>query len=210
MPSIRGRCVLRLTTSHVRMLRIIAGSLKGRKLLAPPGLDTRPMPDRIKQSLFDWLGQDLTDLRVADVCAGSGTIGCEAFSRGACEVHLIEAGRHAQPALLANLRSCGAPAGILLHPRPFQQVLPHLHGLDLIFADPPFPWFDQDREQLATLLTLTRDALAPDGRLVIRGERGQDLPPLPPGLHLRETRSYGRSWISVAVRLHPLPEPGHG
>ena len=53
-------------------LRIIGGTLGGRKILAPPGLDTRPLPDRIKQSLFDWLGQDLSGLQVADICAGSG------------------------------------------------------------------------------------------------------------------------------------------
>ena len=77
------------------MLRIIAGNFKGRKLLAPPGLETRPLPDRIKQSLFDWLGQSCAGWSVADVCAGSGSFGLEAASRGAKAVHLIEAGRHA-------------------------------------------------------------------------------------------------------------------
>ncbi|MHC5067298.1 MAG: RsmD family RNA methyltransferase, partial [Planctomycetota bacterium] len=75
--------------------RIIAGNWKGRRLRTPPGLATRPLLDRIKQSIFDILGQDLTGWRVADCCAGSGSFGIEAASRGAKEVHLIECGHEA-------------------------------------------------------------------------------------------------------------------
>ncbi len=182
-------------------LRVIGGVFKGRRLIAPPGLATRPLPDRIKQSLFDWLGQDLTGKRVADVCAGSGAFGIEAVSRGAAEVHLIEAGRHAQSALDANLRAIGRPAQVRLHARLFQQALPTLRGLDLVFADPPFPWFADEPDTLRTLLELGARALAPDGRLVIRGERGQDLPLLPAGLIEEDRRLYGRSWVA---RLKPL------
>ena len=169
--------------------------MKGRKLLAPAGLDTRPLPDRIKQSLFDWLGQDLTGLRIADICAGSGGFGIEAFSRGAVEVHLIEAGPHALPTIVKNLKSIGSPAE-------FQNVLPHLRDLDLIFADPPFPWFSDQPQTLNELLILGMASLQSDGELVIRGERGQELPTLPTGLMLSERREYGRSWIG-RYRLTP-------
>src|SRR5687768_3944930 len=64
-------------------LRIIAGTFKGRRLAAPPGLATRPLPDRVKQALFDWLGQRMDGLHVADCCAGSGAFAFEALSRGA-------------------------------------------------------------------------------------------------------------------------------
>lgn len=188
-------------------LRIIGGTHGGRKLLAPPGLDTRPLPDRIKQSLFDWLGQELTDLRVADVCAGSGGFGIEAFSRGASEVHLIEAGRHAVPALTANMRAVGNPAAVRLHNKPFQAVLPALRDLDLIFADPPFPWFQDEPQTLTELLTLAAASLKPEGELVLRGERGQELPPLPRTLRKNEARFYGRSWIIRLVRLRMLASP---
>ena len=189
------------------MLRIIAGQFKGRKLLAPPGLETRPLPDRIKQSLFDWLGQSCEGWAVADVCAGSGSFGCEAASRGARAVHLIEAGRHAISIIQGNLRALGNPPGLQLHSRPFQQALPSLSGLDLVFADPPFPWFTDDREALSDLLRLAGAALAPKGRLVLRGERGHDLPPLPPGLREAERRFYGRSWVVVLQRLPSAPLP---
>ncbi|MBA3698798.1 MAG: RsmD family RNA methyltransferase [Planctomycetes bacterium] len=191
------------------MLRIIAGEFKGRKLLAPPGLDTRPLPDRIKQSLFDWLGQSCEGWSVADVCAGSGSFGCEAMSRGAKTVHLIEAGRHAISIIQGNIRALGSPAGLHLHPRLFQQVLPTLSALDLIFADPPFPWFTDDRAALSDLLRLAGAALALKGRLVLRGERGHDLPALPAGLREAERRFYGRSWVVVLQRVPHSPLPRH-
>ena len=187
------------------MLRIIAGTFKGRKLLAPPGLDTRPLPDRIKQSLFDWLGQSMDGMTVADVCAGSGSFGCEALSRGAREVHLIEAGRHAQSIIQANHRSLGSPPAMRLHLRTFQAVLPTLKNIDLIFADPPFPWFQDEPATLTELLRLASQALTAKGRLAIRGERGQDLPPLPTGLRESDRRLYGRSWVALLARVPLLP-----
>ncbi len=186
-------------------LRIIGGRFGGRRIMAPPGLDTRPLPDRIKQSLFDWLGQTCEGWRIADCCAGSGSFGLEALSRGAAEVHLIESGRHALGPLQANLRGLGNPPEGRLHQRPFQQVLPTLRGLDLIFADPPFPWFRDDPAALGELLRLAHEALQPKGRLVIRGERGQILPPLPNGLRKDTERFYGRSWVQILV---PVPTIG--
>ncbi|GDY13170.1 hypothetical protein LBMAG53_20480 [Planctomycetota bacterium] len=178
-------------------MRIISGRWGGRRLEAPPGHETRPLTDRIKQSLFDWLGQDLTGWRVADACAGCGGFGIEAASRGAAEVHLIEPGRHALPAVRANLAILGDPPEIRLHPRPFQRVLAQLSGLDLVFCDPPFPWYSDDRPQLEELVALGCAALSKEGRLVLRGETGEMLPNLPPGRQEQERRVYGRSWIAA-------------
>ncbi len=185
-------------------MRVIAGKWKGRALDAPDGLATRPLPDRIKQSLFDWLGQDLSGLTVADICAGSGGFGIEAASRGATAVHLIEPGRHAIPVIRANLRRLGEPPVIRLHPRPFQAALPGLSGLDLVFADPPFPWFAEEPALIAELLRLAAAALAPDGSVVIRGEAGADLPEHPE-LVERDRRAYGRSWVALLVRAPENP-----
>lgn len=177
-------------------LRVISGAWKGRRLEAPPGLDTRPLTDRIKQSLFDWLGQTLDGWRVADVCAGSGAFAIEAASRGASEVHLIESGRHALPAIRANLAKLGEPAQIRVHPREFQRVLPGLRDLDLVFCDPPFPWFREQPALLAEMLTLAAAAIGTGGIVVVRGEEGQELPACPL-LHEDERRDYGRSWIAL-------------
>jgi len=181
-------------------LRIIGGAFRGRRLVAPRGLETRPLPDRVKQALFDWLGQRLDGLFVVDCCAGSGAFTFEAFSRGARRVEAIEPGRHALPVLRANAATFGNPSGLIVHALPFQAVLPRLRDVDLLFADPPFAWYSDDRGLVAELLRLGACSLAPAGRLVIRGERGVDLPALPAGLVERERRPYGRSWLALLQR----------
>jgi 16S rRNA (guanine966-N2)-methyltransferase len=174
-------------------LRVIAGRWGGRRIEAPPGLATRPITDRIKQSLFDWLGQRMDGWRVADACAGSGAIGIECASRGAAEVHLCEPGRHALPTLRANLRLLGDPPELVVHGAGFETVLPRLAGLDLVFCDPPFPWFREAPERIARLLELAGAACAADGRVLLRGEEGCEPPAH--ALHLCERRDYGRSWV---------------
>jgi 16S rRNA (guanine966-N2)-methyltransferase len=181
-------------------LRIIAGAFKGRRLAAPPGLATRPLPDRVKQALFDWLGQRMDGLQVADCCAGSGAFAFEALSRGARRVDAIEPGAHALPVLRANAAKLGNPTALVLHPQPFQTVLPRLHDVDLIFADPPFAWYGGDAALIAELLRLGARALSPAGRLVLRGERGVDLPGIPAELVESERRAYGRSWLALLRR----------
>lgn len=179
-------------------LRIIGGEWKGRRIAAPPGLETRPLMDRIKQSLFDWLGQDLAGQRVADACAGSGSFSFEAASRGAVEVHACEPGA-AFATLSANHRDLGAPAAVKLHRAQFQRVLPTLRDLDLVFCDPPFPWFAEDQAAITTLLELAAAAIAPNGAVLIRGEQGASLPTVA-GLREDERRTYGRSWIALLRR----------
>jgi len=181
-------------------LRIVAGAFKGRRLAAPPGLGTRPLPDRVKQALFDWLGQRMDGLSVADCCAGSGAFTFEALSRGARRVEAIESGQHALPVLRANAAKLGDPAGLVIHARGFEQVLPRLRGIDLVFCDPPFAWYEDGARRIAELLGLGAAALADDGRLVIRGERGADLPGLPEGIVEADRRIYGRSWIAMLRR----------
>lgn len=187
-------------------LRIIAGAFRGRRLLAPPGLATRPFPDRIKQAFFDWLGP-LDDLVVADICAGSGTVACEALSRGAAQVHAVESAPAAVHVLQANARALGNPPALVLHPRPFQVVLPQLRGIDRCIADPPFPWFTEEPALITTLLELGQRALAPGGRLYLRGERGAEPQALPRGLKQEERRFYGRSWIARYSALASPPPP---
>jgi 16S rRNA (guanine966-N2)-methyltransferase len=179
-------------------LRIISGDWRGRRLEAPPGLDTRPLTDRIKQSLFDWLGQRMDGWRVVDACAGSGAFGIECASRGAAEVHLCEPGRHAQPTIRANLRLLGDPPQVRLHPRSFKPVLMGLSGVDLVFCDPPFPWFREEPALLAELIDLSGAALGDGGIVLIRGERGEELPAH--ALVERERRDYGRSWVALLGR----------
>ena len=154
----------------------------------------------MKQSLFDWLGQRLDGLHVVDCCAGSGAFTFEALSRGAGRVDAIEPGEHAVPVLRANAAKLGNPTGLVLHAASFQAVLPRLRDVDLVFADPPFRCYRDGAAEIAELLRLAARALAPAGRLIIRGERGADLPGGSAKLVERERRQYGRSWVALLQR----------
>lgn len=84
-------------------IRVIAGAAKGRRLKMVPGDGTRPIMDRVKQALFNILGDDVIGARVLDLFAGTGSVGIEALSRGAAYVELVEADRTAADVIRENL-----------------------------------------------------------------------------------------------------------
>jgi 16S rRNA (guanine966-N2)-methyltransferase len=129
-------------------VRIIAGRFRRRKLRARPGLVTRPITDRVKESLFELLGEELAGRRVADVFAGTGTLGLEALSRGAASVVFIESDRRAQDLLRENVALldvaeqtlCWQADVLRTSYRP--KGVPHLLPYDIVFFDPPFRMID--------------------------------------------------------------------
>jgi 16S rRNA (guanine(966)-N(2))-methyltransferase RsmD len=133
-------------------VRIITGSARGRRLLCPEGLGTRPILDAQKQALFNVLGARVDVDGVMDIFAGSGELGLEALSRGARHAVFVEKGRAAltAPAQHRNVRLRRARARVVAARR-----LPHRLGttsarvVDLVFIDAPFPMFTDDRERLA-------------------------------------------------------------
>ena len=120
-------------------VRIIGGQWRSRVLKFPelPGL--RPTPDRVRETLFNWLGQDLTGMRCLDMFAGSGALGFEALSRNAREVVMVERDVRARAALAesAAMLDCGARARIV-GTDALQFLDSEATGFDLIFLDPPF------------------------------------------------------------------------
>jgi 16S rRNA (guanine966-N2)-methyltransferase len=88
-------------------MRVISGTAKGRKLKSVPGEGTRPVTDRVKESLFNILGADVRDARFLDLFAGTGGVGIEALSRGAAEAMFVEQGRAALATIRANLAVTG-------------------------------------------------------------------------------------------------------
>ncbi|MEX0700930.1 MAG: RsmD family RNA methyltransferase [Planctomycetales bacterium] len=125
-------------------MRIVAGKYRRRKLRTNPGLVTRPITDRAKELLFENLGGELPPLRVADVFAGTGTLGLEALSRGAASVVFIESDRKAHALLEENVRMLGIEDEALcwradvfrcsFRPKGVESLLPY----DLVFFDPPY------------------------------------------------------------------------
>jgi 16S rRNA (guanine966-N2)-methyltransferase len=121
-------------------MRIIAGEWRGRKLVAPAGIQTRPAADRTRETLFSMLASRLggfEGLRVADLYAGSGALGLEALSRGAAHVTFVEQDRAALTAIEANSRTLGAEPRVAIRAMSAAR-LPACDPFDLIFADPPY------------------------------------------------------------------------
>jgi len=119
-------------------VRIIGGQWKRSKLAVPdlPGL--RPTPDRVRETLFNWLGQDLSGWRCLDAFAGSGALGFEAASRGASSVVMVEPHARAHAALLSNARVLGARQIVVEKCDALEFLARDGPGFDVVFLDPPF------------------------------------------------------------------------
>ena len=89
----------RRSGSNSRILRIIGGRHRGRRLKFPAGVEIRPTPDRVRETLFNWLQPRMHGARVLDLFAGSGALGLEALSRGAAHVTVVERDRRAAAAI---------------------------------------------------------------------------------------------------------------
>ena len=121
-----------------RVLRIIGGTWRGRKLRFPAVELIRPTPDRVRETLFNWLGARIGGARCLDLFAGSGALGLEALSRGAAAVTFVERDAAAVHALAATLTAWGAPDTRVER----ADALVFLAGVpqpcDVVFLDPPF------------------------------------------------------------------------
>ncbi|HZE61840.1 MAG TPA: 16S rRNA (guanine(966)-N(2))-methyltransferase RsmD [Burkholderiales bacterium] len=124
--------------SNKAEVRIIAGEYRGRriKVASRPGL--RPTPDRVRETLFNWLGQWLDGLTCLDLFAGSGALGFEAASRGAARVVMIESDRAAFASLEATRERIGARAVDLVEGDALRYLAQSSERFDVVFLDPPF------------------------------------------------------------------------
>jgi 16S rRNA (guanine966-N2)-methyltransferase len=178
-------------------LRIIAGSARGKRLVAPKGMTTRPTPDRVKESLFSILGHRVDSATVLDLFAGTGALGLEALSRGAKFATFVESDRAALTALGKNLEVVSAAAHEVVS-LPAARALRVLglkqRAYDLVFLDPPF-----DSELLAwSLVELSTAGLLLSRALLVCEHRAHaPAPTAPPGFETIDARTFG----DVAVTL---------
>ncbi len=186
-------------------MRIVAGELRGRRIVAPPGKGTRPTADRVREALFSILG-DVSGLRVLDLFAGSGALGIESLSRGAAQAVFVESSARAVAAIEGNLASLGLEAPVRR-----REALAFLRGadgggFDIAFLDPPYDSVGRLADPLAELLP---PILTDNARIVTESDKRSPL--LMPFPLVRE-RFYGDTRIGVynPVKDEPgMANPSH-
>jgi 16S rRNA (guanine(966)-N(2))-methyltransferase RsmD len=183
---------------HSLAVRVIAGALKGRRLITPRGHLTRPTADQVRIALMDTLMPYLPDSNVLDLFAGAGGVGIEALSRGAARVTFVERDRRAAHALRQNLEALDLLAMARVLVMDVERALPRLfaagEAFDIVFLDPPYE---------TALVPETLDWLGP-GRLTRPGslvvaqhftKRAPALAPLPALTRIR-ARRFGETTLT--------------
>ncbi len=160
-------------------MRVIAGKYRSRVLHAPPGLDTRPTSDRLRETLFNVLAPRLEGAIFLDLYAGSGAVGIEALSRGAHEAIFVEQARTALRAIRANLASLEIKGGYALEARGVGAGLRRLvesgKQVDLVFLDPPYTRADEYALALGLLGGECSSVLAGGALVIAEHEKRREL-----------------------------------
>ena len=119
-------------------IRIIAGAYRGRRIAVPEAAGLRPTPDRVRETLFNWLGQSLEGMSCLDLFAGSGALGFEAASRGAAHVVMIEHDRKVFELLRKTRDTIGASQVEVICDDAYAYLKRSKESFDVVFLDPPF------------------------------------------------------------------------
>jgi 16S rRNA (guanine(966)-N(2))-methyltransferase RsmD len=158
-------------------VRIIAGRLKGRRLSAPGGLDVRPTSDRLRETLFNVLGESVRDARVLDGFAGTGALGLEAWSRGAAAIAFVERDVRARRTLESNIGALGVDAACRVIHGDFLTARIDPPAFDLVLLDPPYATDD-----LQAVVDRGAALTTPGGRVVLEHSRRRPSPERAGGL----------------------------
>jgi 16S rRNA (guanine966-N2)-methyltransferase len=189
-------------------MRVIAGTLRGRRLRAPKGHHIRPTGDRLKGTLFNIIQSRIEGARFLDAFSGTGAIGIEALSRGAAAVIFIDARESAGGALRENLEHCAITGGFRLLEADIFVALRRLaregERLDILFLDPPYDW--SPYEELVG--ELFRCGLAGTHSLVIvEHHRRAALPEAGPGYRRMRRAVQGEHCLSFYSAVPTDPDP---
>jgi 16S rRNA (guanine966-N2)-methyltransferase len=180
-------------------MRITGGQAKGRLLASLKGWNIRPTSDRVREAVFNLIGQDVTSFRVLDLFAGTGSLGIEALSRGASRALFIDNSVQSIKLIKKNLARSGyEPLGFVWK-KDLTKGLPLKHPLlkekfDLIFLDPPY-----EKKMIPPLLgeLSDRDILASPSIAVAESFKTETLPEVLGKLQMVKSRIYGETKISI-------------
>jgi 16S rRNA (guanine966-N2)-methyltransferase len=191
-------------------VRIVAGSLRGRKLTVVVHEGMRPTPQMVREALFSILGNAVPERAFYDVFAGTGVVGLEAISRGASSARLIEkdARQAADIQKYADQFGVGDRVQVLKADvyRWAERWLPPRDPVNL-FLSPPFPDLGEKADEFLELVRILLDKAPPASVLAIQAEEGFPLPSLPDPLAW-DVRKYGRNLLLFYVKGVPAAAPG--
>lgn len=180
-------------------MRIIAGRFKSRKLSFPRSNKTRPTMDRVKETLFNVLGEQVEGARVLDLYAGCGSLGFEALSRGASSVVFVDSDPHAIRCLQANADTFSVREEVRILKTTVFEALTDCqcshHAFDIILIDPPY---DRYLAKKTLLKIYGFDILAPNGILVIEHAAHEQLP-IAKHIEIITHKKFGQTQLSFFI-----------
>jgi 16S rRNA (guanine966-N2)-methyltransferase len=160
-----------MTASGRNRVRIIAGKWRSRLVSFPPAAQLRPTPDRVRETLFNWLGQRLDGLACLDLFAGSGALGFEALSRGAASVVMVESDRDIAKGLRESARVLAAEGVQVIQSDALKYLERDAGKYDVVFLDPPFA-----SDLALRAMALLPRVLNPGARVYVESAAPLDLP----------------------------------
>jgi 16S rRNA (guanine966-N2)-methyltransferase len=184
------------TPGKSNSLRIIGGGWRGRRVHFPDSPGLRPTPDRVRETLFNWLQFSIAGARCLDLFAGSGALGLEALSRGAREVVFVDEAPAVAQSLRGELERLGGTGrGRVLQTTAARFLGARGEPFDLIFLDPPF---GQDVLSETVALIDAGGWIQPSGWAYLECERAAGAPLLPAGWDLVKSKSAGEVGYHLA------------
>jgi len=183
-----------------QQVRVIGGQWRGRRIEFPASEALRPTPDRVRETLFNWLQTDVVGSRCLDLFAGSGALGIEALSRGAAEVVLVENDATAARRIETSLERFQTDSGRVVQSDAFRFLEGSVQPFDIVFLDPPYA-----SRALASLCAKLDEAgwVRAGGLVYLEDAASAGPPELPPGWTLLRSKRAGDVGYHLARREPP-------
>lgn len=180
-------------------MRVITGSLKGKRLTTPEGLDVRPTPERVKEGIFSALHFDLEGRRVLDLFAGSGQLGLEALSRGAASCVFVDSSATSVKVIRKNIEACSVEgASRVVQSDYFAFCAKSDDIFDFVFLDPPYA-----AGLLVPAIKAVLPLLSDYGAVVCEHPLEVELPNEIGGFYIHRSYRYGKVLVSIYRKGEP-------
>jgi len=180
-------------------MRVTGGELRGRRLRVPPGAQVRPTQDAVREALFSMLAMRVPGCAFLDLFGGSGSVGIEAWSRGAAQVTWVESNRSTFRVLADNVRTlCGEEGTQMVEDDALRWLKRGSEcAMDIVYADPPYGDAERDDGVEALLDALARgNWMAPDGLFVVEQRAGTPMPKARGWSRIKDRR-YGHTRLTL-------------